>query len=202
MNFEEEMYGTAIGRVLSDSRTIRQLDVSHIIFDYKSFHDMAQAILNERCRINNLKLRGLIIGEIEGKIIQFILMQSKVVQTLDLSQCRSEDPANFEYFLSKVDQFCAVKNLSLEAMGSDLSLNIETLGEALAENKKLEVLIIRENKLKWVPYQNFWNALLPNKTIQKIDLQKTDLGDRVVEKIGKYLEQEGIILTELNFSKN
>lgn len=74
MNFDEEMHGTSIGRVLADSRTIRELDVSNIIFDYKCFYDMSQAILNERCRLNILKMRGLMLGEIEGKILQFILM--------------------------------------------------------------------------------------------------------------------------------
>ena len=69
MNLEEEVHGTAIGRVLSDSRTIRELDMTHIVFDYRTFYDMCQAILNERCRLNVLKLRGLQVGEIEGKII-------------------------------------------------------------------------------------------------------------------------------------
>jgi len=74
MNFDEEIYGTSIGRILSDSRSIRELDISNVVFDYKCFYDMCQAILNERCRLNILKMRGLMIGEIEGKIIQFILM--------------------------------------------------------------------------------------------------------------------------------
>ena len=69
MNLDEEIHGTAIGRVLSDSRTIRELDMTHIVFDYRSFYDMCQAILNERCRLSVLKLRGLLVGEIEGKII-------------------------------------------------------------------------------------------------------------------------------------
>lgn len=30
--------------------------------------------------------------------------------------------------------------------------------------------------------------MMPNRTIQKVNLQKTDLSDRVVERIGKYLE--------------
>ena len=77
MNFDEEVHGTSIGRVLSDSRTIRELDITHIVFDYRTFYDMCQAILNERCRLNILKLRGILIGEIEGKIIQFILMKNK-----------------------------------------------------------------------------------------------------------------------------
>lgn len=69
MNFDEEVYGTAVGRVLSDSRTLRELDMTHVNFDYRTFYDMSQAILTDRCRLNVLKLRGLNIGEIEGKII-------------------------------------------------------------------------------------------------------------------------------------
>ncbi len=79
MNFEEEVHGTAIGRILSDSRTIRELDVSNIVFDYRTFYDMSQAILNERCRLQILKMRGILISEIEGKIIQFILMKNKMI---------------------------------------------------------------------------------------------------------------------------
>ena len=69
MNFNEELYGTSIGRILADSRTIRELDTTHVVFNYRTFYDMCQAILNERCRLNILKMRGLLIGEIEGKII-------------------------------------------------------------------------------------------------------------------------------------
>ena len=59
MNFDEEIHGSAIGRILNDSRTIRELDMTNIVFDYRSFYDMCQAILNERCRINILKLRSI-----------------------------------------------------------------------------------------------------------------------------------------------
>ena len=97
-------------------------------------------------------MRGLLIGEIEGKIIQFILMKNKQIKTLDMSECRTEDPQNFEFFFEKLNQFCNIANLTLEKMQPDLSLNIETIGYALAENTKLEVLILRDNKIKWVPY--------------------------------------------------
>ena len=43
---------------------------------------------------------------------------------------------------------------------------------------------------------------MPNKTIQKINMQKTDVSDRVIEKIGKYLEQDGIQLADIDLSKN
>lgn len=95
-----------------------------------------------------------------------------------------------------------MRYLTLEKMQPDLSSNIETIGEALAENARLEVLILRENRIKWVPYQNFFAALLPNRSLLKINLQKTDLSDRVVEKLCKYLEQEDIALADLDISKN
>ena len=129
-------------------------------------------------------------------------MKNKQLHTLDLSQCRTEDPANFEFFFTKLDQFCNIRYLTLEAMQPDLSNNIESIGDALAENKRLEVLVLRDNRIKWVPYQNFWMAIMPNRTILKINLQKTDLSDRVVEKVGKYLEQPGIALMEIDLSKN
>lgn len=69
-----------------------------------------------------------------------------------MSQCRTEDPQNFDFFLSKFDQFCHIRYLTMENMQPDFSPNIETLGEALADNKKLEVLVLRDNKIKWVPY--------------------------------------------------
>jgi len=112
-----------------------------------------------------LKLRGLQVGEIEGKIIQFILMKNKTIHTMDLSECRTEDSMNFEHFIEKLNQFCNLRFLTMEKMHPDLSLNIETMGEALAENTKLEVLILRDNKIKWTNYQNFFNNLMPNRTI-------------------------------------
>ena len=152
MNFDEEVHGTSIGRVLSDSRSIRELDITHIVFDYRTFYDMCQAILNERCRLNILKMRGVMIGEIEGKIIQFILMKNKQIHTLDLSECKTEDAANFDFFIEKMNSFCNIRYLTMEKMNPDLSNNIETLGESLADNTKLEVLILRDNRIKWNHY--------------------------------------------------
>jgi len=77
---------------------------------------MCQVILSERCRLNVLKFRGLLIGEIEGKIIQFILMKNKTIHTLDLSECVSEDSSHYEYFFEKLDQFCNIRYLTLEKM--------------------------------------------------------------------------------------
>jgi hypothetical protein len=58
--FDEEVFGKAIGKTLLDSRTCRELDVSYNTFEHpKCFYDLCSAILNERCRLNILKMRGL-----------------------------------------------------------------------------------------------------------------------------------------------
>ncbi len=97
-------------------------------------------------------------------------MKNKQIHTLDLSECRTDDPANFEFFFEKLNQFCNIRYLTCEKMQPDLSLNLETIGEALAENNKLEVLVIRDNKIKWINYQNFFCNLLPNRHVQKLNL--------------------------------
>lgn len=79
---------------------------------------------------------------------------------------------------------------------------LEILSEALSENTKLEVLIMRENKLKWVPYCNFWDNLKSNSSLKKINVSKTDLSDRVLEKLILMLDQPYIQLIELDLSRN
>ena len=66
---------------------------------------------------------------------------------MDLSECRNEDPVHFDFFLEKLNQFCHVKYLTLEKMQPELSPNIETLGDSLAENVNLEVLILKDNRI-------------------------------------------------------
>ena len=61
---------------------------------------------------------------------------------------------------------------------------------------------MKENKIKWTSYQKFWSSMIPNKTIQKLNLNKTDLSDRVIEKMGLYLEQQDISLLDLDLSRN
>ena len=76
------------------------------------------------------------------------------------------------------------------------------MGDALAENKRLETIILRENRIKWFQYANFWQALMPNKTLQKLNLQKTDMSDKVIDKMGQYLKQKDIMLKDLDLSRN
>lgn len=129
-------------------------------------------------------------------------MKNKQLQTLDLSFCHTDNPENFNCFLQKINEFCNIRFLTLDNMTPDLNSSIESFAEALATNKMLEVLIMRENRLKWVQYCNFWTLLKPNTTLQKLSLQKTDLTDKVIEKMGTYLEQPTVALLDLDISRN
>jgi len=41
-------------------------------------------------------------------------------------------------------------------MQPDFNPSLEVLGQALANNTQLEILLMRENRLKWMPYAAFW----------------------------------------------
>lgn len=76
------------------------------------------------------------------------------------------------------------------------------MGETFSENQRLEVLIMRENKLKWVPYANFWENIQNNTSLLKINVSKTDLSDRVLEKLCLYLQNPNVKLMDLDLSRN
>ena len=201
--FNEELFGKSIGRTLTENRFIRELDMSYCVFEHpKCFYDICMALLNERCRVNVFKLRGVLLTPLEAKIVQFILMKNKQLTTLDISHCKADDSDTFAIFIHKLNELSNIRYLTMENLNTDTGPTICILGETLATNLKLEVLILRENKIKWTAYQTFWNNLMPNTTLQKINLYKTDLSDRVVERMAIYLEQPNINLMDLDLSKN
>jgi len=61
---------------------------------------------------------------------------------------------------------------------------------------------MRENKLKWNPYSSFWENMKGNKSLQKINVSKTDLTDRVLEKLCYFLVEPGTKLVDLDLSRN
>jgi len=75
----------------------------------------------------------------------------------------------------------------MENVEPDISNTIEVLGETLSENLKLEELILQDNKIKWVQYCTFWEKLKGNTSLKKINVSKTDLSDRILEKMTPYL---------------
>jgi hypothetical protein len=127
--FNEELFGKAIARALTDSKSLKELDLSYVAYEHpKCFYDICSAILNERCRLNVLKIRGTQITDLEGKIIQYILMKNKQLHTLDLSFCHTDEVEYFNCFLSKLDEFCNVRFLTLESLAPDMNNSCELLG--------------------------------------------------------------------------
>ena len=80
-------------------------------------------------------------------------MKNKLLTTLDISQCKSVESEVFSIFIYKLNELCNIRYLTMENLGSDLNSTVQVLGETLASNTKLEVLIMRENKIKWTAYQ-------------------------------------------------
>ena len=104
--------------------------------------------------------------------------------------------------MGKFDHFCNVRNLTLDNMVPDLSNCMEELGKALSVNKKMVTLYMRNNKIKQTSYGLFWLAMCGNQSLKKMSVSKTDLNDKVVEKLQEFLKDENTQVNELDLSKN
>jgi hypothetical protein len=121
-------------------------------------------------------------------------MKNKNLHTIDISGCRTDYAENLEFFLQKIDKSSAIRYLVLDNIQPDLSVSLEVLGEALSKNTELEVLIMRENRLKWIPYAAFYESIKTNTSIKKINVSKTELNDRVLEPLCSLLRNPGVVL--------
>ena len=71
----------------------------------------------------------------------------------------------YSTFLQKFNELCNIRCLILEGLLPDPQEAVTELGLSLASNSRLEVLVLKENKIKWAIYQEFWVSIMPNKTI-------------------------------------
>jgi hypothetical protein len=93
-----------MARCILESRGLKELDLSYVNFeDPKSFYEMANGLLNERCRLASLRLKGIQFGQLESKVMQFILMRNKSLHALDISECSTDTPENLENVFIKFD---------------------------------------------------------------------------------------------------
>ncbi len=74
-----------------------------------------------------------------------------------------------------------------ETLNADFNYFIEAFGEALGLNTKLESLSIKENKIKQTQYCNFWELMANNRTLRRVNLSKTEVTDKVCQKLSTYL---------------
>lgn len=74
MQFEEESHGRAISKMLSDSKSIIELDIFLCEFIHpKSFKEMSTALINDKSKLQTLRLRNIAITNLEGPAIAQIL---------------------------------------------------------------------------------------------------------------------------------
>ena len=98
--------------------------------------------------------------------MQYILTRNKSLQTLDLSQCSTDSPDNLVSVFGKFDWSCNVKTLVADSLNVDFNCIVETFGEALGSNLKLEGLSMKENKLKQAAYCDFWEMMAENRSLK------------------------------------
>jgi hypothetical protein len=76
--FDEDFHGKMMSKCILDSKSIKELDMSYTIFEEnKTFYEMANGLLNEKCKLQAIKLKGIIFNQLEGKVMQFILERNK-----------------------------------------------------------------------------------------------------------------------------
>jgi hypothetical protein len=70
MQFDEESHGKIIGKMLSDCKTMREFEINFCDMVHpKCFWDMSSALTNDRCRIQTLRIRNIILTPLEAKTI-------------------------------------------------------------------------------------------------------------------------------------
>lgn len=70
MELEEDYQGKTLARCILESRALKELDLSNVIFsEPKAFYEMANGLLNERCRLSSLKLKGTAFRQLESKVM-------------------------------------------------------------------------------------------------------------------------------------
>ena len=121
-------------------------------------------------------------------MLQYLLMRNKRLHSVDFTESIDDSRSHFMQFFSKFDQHSKVRYLTLDSLLPDLSNSIESLGKALGENRIIETLHLGNNRIRANAYCNFWVSLKTNTSLRKINVSKTDLGDKVSEKLAEYLE--------------
>lgn len=108
--------------MLSESRQLKELDLSKCEFYHpKSFFDFCQPFVTERTRCQILKLRGINISHLEGKVLQLLLMKNKSLHTIDISEVNIESSECIEHFFLKMNKNSVLKHLIIDKVQPDLN---------------------------------------------------------------------------------
>jgi hypothetical protein len=203
MNFDTQIFGNSIGECLKSSSSLLELEIDKVSFDHpRSFYDMFSPVIHKHSRLNTLKVKGVLFTTLEVRVLQLIIMNNKLIHTMDFSECIDDSKQEFSMFLCKFGQLCTVRYLTLDDMKPDMTNCIEDFGEAMGRNKKLEVLSMQNNKIKSLEYTRFWINMCGNSYLKKLNVSKTELNDKVCFALSDFLRDEHCRVRELDISKN
>jgi len=100
MLFDDESYGKTLCHMLNDCKHLREFDASYCEFFHpKCFFDMCQSLISEKSRVTVFKLKGVQISNLEGKVLQFVLMKNKSLHTMDISYSKVDSGECLDFFL-------------------------------------------------------------------------------------------------------
>ena len=200
--FDEDFHGKTMARCILESKSLQELDLSNVAFEgQNTFAEMSTGLTDEKCRLGALKLRGINIGQLESQVMRYILGRNKSLKTLDLSQCSADSSEDLEQVFGPLDG-SNLRTLVAENLEADFNSALERFGMALGGNTKLEGLSLKENKFKQVQYCNFWELMATNRSLRKVNIAKTEITDKVCQKISNYLSHQDLNLQDLNLSRN
>lgn len=99
-NCDADYHGKYLGKVIMDSKSLTELEINACTFLHpKAFFEMCSPLLQAKNNLKVLKMKGILITLVEAKVIQFIMMKNKNIETMDFTECIDEDMTNFKVFI-------------------------------------------------------------------------------------------------------
>eukprot|EP00347_Sterkiella_histriomuscorum_P007848 403347332 len=197
-----DSFENTLMQLITKNKSIVELDFSMPYFGNQIFSAFATTLADQPNRIKTLKLRGMQIGELEGKVLHYLIGGNEMLLNLDVSHIKTLNPQNLK-FLEHFKLVSKVQNLNFESIkGCDISELLPGIGRCLGSNNFISTLNMRNNKSKPIFQQQFFAAMLPNKSLKVLNMERNKLCDQSIDLLANYISQQDIILEELIISKN
>nr|XP_049616941.1 NACHT, LRR and PYD domains-containing protein 3 isoform X29 [Syngnathus scovelli] len=199
----------ALASVLSSSRTLRELDLSHNDLGDDGLEALAAGLAKPQCTLQVLTLESCNLSEKSGEALASVLSSSRTLRKLDLSDNYLGDDGLEALAAGLANPQCTLQVLNLmtgdlrkkscEALASvlsssrtlrelDLSDNdlgddgLEALAAGLAKPQcTLQVLKLNSCKLSKKSCEALASVLSSSRTLRELDLSWNDLGDDGLE---------------------
>nr|XP_049616912.1 NACHT, LRR and PYD domains-containing protein 12 isoform X4 [Syngnathus scovelli] len=219
----------ALASVLSSSRTLRELDLSHNDLGDDGLEALAAGLAKPQCTLQVLTLESCNLSEKSGEALASVLSSSRTLRKLDLSDNYLGDDGLEALAAGLANPQCTLQVLNLmtgdlrkkscEALASvlsssrtlrelDLSDNdlgddgLEALAAGLAKPQcTLQVLKLNSCKLSKKSCEALASVLSSSRTLRELDLSWNDLGDDGLEALAAGLAKPQCTLQVLRLDE-